>query len=128
MATPNEVKTDVIEIMRDPGRLTRPVRVAMAFIVLLVTITGAVIALDMLVWKGRKAQEIKTFQKAVGGLGMGAIATPLWQLINYDGRVLSVDDSITWPVPGGYSYGPDRTGAVSYFEEIPEADWTIHSR
>lgn len=111
--------------MKHPVRLTRASQMALASLVLLVTITGAAIALDMLVWKGQRAQEIRTFQKAVGGLGMGAIATPLWQFINYDRRVLSVDDSITWPVPGGYSYGPDRTGAVSYFEEKPDPQWTL---
>jgi hypothetical protein len=90
-----------------------------------VIITGTAIAVDMQVWRGQRAEEITTFQRATGGLGIGAIATPIWQFINYDARVLSVDDSITWPVPGGYSYGPDRTGAVSYFDEIPEDQWIV---
>jgi hypothetical protein len=50
---------------------------------------------------------------------MGAISTPIWNFINFDPRIQPVDDSITWPIPGGYSYGPDRTATVSYFEEIP---------
>lgn len=112
MATPNEVREG--ERMRVPGRLTRPSRVAMASIVMLVTITGAAIAFDMLAWKGRKTEEIRTFQKAVGGLGMGAIATPLWQFMNYDERVLSVDDSITWPVPG-VSHAAPRVVGRTYF-------------
>jgi len=86
---------------------------------------GAAIAMDMKVWQGRRAENIRIFQRATGGLGMGAIASPIWQFINYDARILSVDDSITWPVPGGYSYGPDRTGTVTYFEEIPENQWII---
>jgi len=105
--------------------LERRSRQAFILILLLVAITASAIVLDTVAWKGRKAEEIKIFQKAVGGLGMGAIATPLWQFINYDTRVFSVDDSITWPIPGGYSYGPDRTGTVSYFREIPEEHWTI---
>jgi len=86
---------------------------------------GAAIAMDMKVWQGRRAENIRIFQRATGGLGMGAIASPIWQFINYDARILSVDDSITWPVPGGYSYGPDRTGTVTYFEEVPENQWII---
>jgi hypothetical protein len=100
-------------------------RMVLFFVIFLVIITGTVIAVDMQMWRGHRADEIKTFQRATGGLGIGAIATPIWQFINYDSRVLSVDDSITWPVPGGYSYGPDRTGAVSYFDEIPEDQWIV---
>jgi hypothetical protein len=100
-------------------------RMVLFLVIFLVIITGTAIAVDMQVWRGQRAEEIKTFQRATGGLGIGAIATPIWQFINYDARVLSVDDSITWPVPGGYSYGPDRTGAVSYFDEIPEDQWIV---
>lgn len=75
-----------------------------------------------------QTENIRIFQRAVGGLGMGAIATPIWQFINYDVRILSVDDSMTWPVPGGYSYGPDRTGTVSWFQEIADDQWVIHRR
>jgi hypothetical protein len=96
-------------------------------IILLVMITAAAVALDFYAWRGQKEEETRVFQRAVGGLGMGAIATPIWQFINYDARVLSVDDSITWPVPGGYSYGPDRTGTVSYFKEMAEDEWIIHT-
>ena len=105
--------------------MERRSRLVLYSVILLVIITAAAIALDMQAWRGRRAEEIGIFQRATGGLGMGAIATPIWQFINYDARVLSVDDSITWPIPGGYSYGPDRTGAVSYFEEVPENQWII---
>lgn len=94
-------------------------------VILLAIMAGAAIAMDMNAWQGRRAENVRVFQRATGGLGMGAIASPIWQFINYDARVLSVDDSITWPVPGGYSYGPDRTGTVTYFEEVPENQWII---
>lgn len=94
-------------------------------VALLVVMAGAAIAMDMQAWQGRRAEDIRIFQKATGGLGLGAIACPIWQFINYDARILSVDDSITWPVPGGYSYGPDRTGTVTYFEEVPGNQWII---
>jgi hypothetical protein len=106
--------------------MERQNRVVLFLVLLLVTITAMAIAVDMRMWRSQRAEEIRIFQRATGGLGLGAIATPIWQFINYDARVLSVDDSITWPVPGGYSYGPDRTGAVSYFKEIPENQWIIH--
>ena len=105
--------------------MERRSRMVLILVVLLMVIAGAAIAVDMKAWQGRRAESIKIFQKATGGLGMGAIACPIWQFINYDARVLSVDDSITWPVPGGYSYGPDRTGTVTYFEEVPENQWII---
>lgn len=50
---------------------------------------------------------------------MGAISTPIWNFINFDPRIQPIDDSTLWPIPGGYSYGPDRTATVSYFEEMP---------
>jgi hypothetical protein len=85
--------------------------------------TMVAVGLDMQQWSGKQAGDIQAFQRALGGLGMGSIASPIWQFMNYDARILPVDDSITWPVPGGYSYGPDRTGTVSYFEETPENQW-----
>jgi len=103
--------------------MERRSRMVLILVVLLMVIAGAAIAVDMKAWQGRRTENIKIFQKATGGLGMGAIACPIWQFINYDARILSVDDSITWPVPGGYSYGPDRTGTVTYFEEVPENQW-----
>ena len=105
--------------------MERRCRIVLVLLVLLVVMAGAAIAMDMKVWQGRRAENIRIFQRATGGLGMGAIASPIWQFINYDARILSVDDSITWPVPGGYSYGPDRTGTVTYFEEVPENQWII---
>jgi len=105
--------------------MERRSRMVLILVVLLVVMAGAAIAMDMKAWQGRRAENIRTFQRATGGIGMGAIASPIWQFINYDARVLSVDDSITWPVPGGYSYGPDRTGTVTYFEEVPENQWII---
>ncbi len=90
------------------------------FLVILVLVTTIAVAVDRFDWKYRSSESARVFQRACGGLGMGAIATPMWQFMNYDARALSVDDSITWPIPGGYSYGPDRTGTVTYFEEVPQ--------
>jgi hypothetical protein len=105
--------------------MERRCRTILLLLTLLVLLTAGVIIADMRTWSGQQAEDMRTFQRATGGLGMGAIATPLWQFINYDPRILSVDDSITWPVPGGYSFGPDRTGTVSYFEEVTGNQWII---
>ena len=100
-------------------------RTLLILIALLAMTAAGSVALDMRAWVGSAAEELKVFQRAVGGLGMGAIAAPIWQFINYDARILSVDDSITWPVPGGYSYGPDRTATVSFFRELPGDQWVF---
>jgi len=105
--------------------MKRDVRMVLILTVFLTLVATAAIVLDMWAWQGRRAEGIKCFQRATGGLGTGAIATPIWQFLNYDVRVFSVDDSITWPIPGGYSFGPDRTGTVSYFEEVPKDQWII---
>jgi hypothetical protein len=109
-----------------PRPRERSVRVVLILVLLLVVLAVTCIGLDMHAWRGRKAMDARIFQRATGGLGMGAIASPIWQFINYDARVLSVDDSITWPVPGGYSFGPDRTGTVSCFRELADDQWTTH--
>ncbi len=68
---------------------------------------------------------MRSFQGMVGGLGLGAIAAPIWNFINFDQRILSVDDSTIWPIPGGYPYGPDRTSTVTYFQEVPKNQLVI---
>ena len=99
------------------GRL---IRSYLTFLSILIVVTIAAIASDMYFWEKVQARKMTVFQEMLGGIGMGAISTPVWNFINYDPRIQPVDDSITWPVPGGYSYGPDRTATVSYFEEIPK--------
>jgi hypothetical protein len=95
------------------------IRSYLIFLSFLIILTTVSIASDMYVWRHVQSEKMIAFQRMVGGLGMGAISTPLFNFINYDPRLQPVDDSITWPVPGVYSYGPDRTATVSYFEEIP---------
>jgi len=91
----------------------------LAFLVILVTLTILAIALDQYLWKRVHTDQMVAFQRMVGGIGTGAISTPIWNFINFDPRIQPVDDSTLWPIPGGYPYGPDRTATVSYFEEIP---------
>jgi hypothetical protein len=97
----------------------KKIRSYLFFLVVLIALTILTITLDQYSWKRIQSDQMGAFQRMVGGVGMGAISTPIWNFINFDPRIQPVDDSITWPIPGGYSYGPDRTGTVSYFEEIP---------
>lgn len=106
--------------------MERHILIVLTSVILLVVITVAAISLDMQAWRGRQTEDMRVFQRAVGGLGMGAIATPIWNLVDYDPRIFSVEDCITWPVPGGYSYAPDRTATVSFFKEVPEKQWIFH--
>ena len=100
--------------------MNKKIKFYLASLCSLIILTIVAIASDMHVWKHVQAEKMVVFQRMVGGVGMGAISTPIWNFINYDPRIQPVDDSITWPIPGGYSYGPDRTATVSYFEEIPK--------
>jgi hypothetical protein len=95
------------------------IRFYLFFVIVLIALTISAIALDQYFWKRIHTDQMVDFQRMVGGIGMGAISTPIWNFINFDARIQPVDDSTLWPIPGGYSYGPDRTATVSYFEEFP---------
>ncbi len=97
----------------------KKIRFYLLFLIALICLTILAMAWDQYSWKRVQADQMIAFQRMVGGVGMGAISTPIWNFINFDPRIQPVDDSITWPIPGGYSYSPDRTATVSYFEEIP---------
>jgi len=99
--------------------MTRKIRFYLFFLMVLIVLTVFAIAYDQYSWKRVQADQMIAFQRMVGGVGMGAISVPIWNFINFDPRIQPVDDSITWPIPGGYPYSPDRTATVSYFEEIP---------
>ena len=99
--------------------MSKKIRSYLLFLVVLISLTIVAIAYDQYSWKRFQSDQMIVFQRMVGGVGMGAISTPIWNFINFDPRIQPVDDSTLWPIPGGYSYGPDRTATVSYFEEIP---------
>lgn len=97
----------------------KKVQIYLIFLIILIVLTISAIALDQYSWGKIQSDQMVAFQRMVGGVGMGAISVPIWNFINFDPRIQSTDDSTLWPIPGGYSYGPDRTATVSYFEEIP---------
>jgi len=71
------------------------------------------------------AAEMRLFQRAIGALGMGAAATPSWNVLHYDPRLQAVDDSNLWPVPGGYPYSPSAASAAVGIRELPREDLRI---
>ncbi len=66
---------------------------------------------------GNNEAKIVAFQNYVGGLGIGASVSPEWGFINYDPRIDHVDETSLWPIPGGYSYSPERGMTVGDIEE-----------
>ena len=99
--------------------IRRKIQSYLFFLLILSVLAVLMIAWDEYSWKKIQADQMVTFQRMVGGVGMGAISIPIWNFVNFDPRIQPIDDSTLWPIPGGYSFGPDRTATVSYFEEIP---------
>lgn len=73
---------------------------------------------DMYHWKFMQDREMRSFQKMVGGVGMGAMVVPSWNEIDFDARLQSVDDSKIWPIPGSYCYSPAQSTTVTHFKEF----------
>jgi len=108
--------------------MNKKIRSYLTLLCILLVLTVAAIGMDTYVWRHVQVEKVVAFQRMVGGVGMGAISTPLFNFINYDPRIQPVDDSVTWPVPGVYSYGPDRTASISYFEEMPVDQLRVKGR
>lgn len=71
------------------------------------------------------ANEMRSFQRAVGGLGMGAGAAPAWNVLYYDPRLQPIDDSNLWPVAGSYPFSPLAASTAVSFREISREDLRI---
>lgn len=87
-------------------------------IAFLITASIGIIASDKYLWNTYEAEKARAFQRYLSGFGLGATINPAWGFFNYDPRVDHVDETELWPVPGGYSYSPDRRASVSNFKEI----------
>lgn len=59
----------------------------------------------------------KSFQTALGGMGMGATTIPAWNFGDFDPRLQPGEYDRIYPIPGGYSYSPDRLTMVSSFKD-----------
>jgi len=85
---------------------------------ILLVLSLSVLALDARRWRSLSDEEMRWFQQRVGGLGMGAVAAPVWSVIDFDPRLQPVDESKLWPLPGGYAYSPASTSSVTHFREV----------
>lgn len=57
------------------------------------------------------------FQSSLGGMGMGAVTVPAWNFGDFDPRLQPSGYDRVYPIPGGYSYSPDRLSMVSQFQD-----------
>ena len=55
------------------------------------------------------------FQQAIGGVGLGSVTVPAWNFSDYDPRLQQQKEDVLYPLPGGYSYSPDRLAMVTHF-------------
>lgn len=55
------------------------------------------------------------FQQAIGGVGLGSVTVPSWNFSDYDPRLQDRSEDVLYPIPGGYSYSPDRLAMVTSF-------------
>jgi hypothetical protein len=55
------------------------------------------------------------FQQAIGGVGLGSVTVPSWNFSYYDPRLQVLSEDVLYPIPGGYSYSPDRLAMVTSF-------------
>lgn len=85
---------------------------------ILLVLSLTVLALDAHRWRSLSDKEMRWFQQRAGGLGMGAVAAPVWSVIDFDPRLQPVDESKVWPLPGSYSYSPASTSSVTHFREV----------
>jgi len=67
---------------------------------------------------GNDHSKIRSLQRYLGGIGLGSVVSPEWGFLNYDPRIDHVDETGLWPIPGGYSYSPERGFSLSDIKEI----------
>jgi hypothetical protein len=59
----------------------------------------------------------ESLQTALGGMGMGAVCFPAWNFGDFDPRLQPSGYDQMFPIPGGYSYSPDRLTMISSFSD-----------
>jgi hypothetical protein len=66
-----------------------------------------IVAFDLSKGSGEN-RAARSFQRSVRGLGIGSALRPDWGFSTYDPRIDAGDETMLWPVPGGYSYSPEQ--------------------
>lgn len=86
-------------------------------IVSLVAIVVIVLFLEISKVETKQQETQETFQSALGGIGTGATTVPAWNFGDYDSRLQPGGYDRSYPIPGGYSYSPDRLTMISGFQD-----------
>ncbi|MFN3478984.1 MAG: nitrous oxide reductase accessory protein NosL [Thermodesulfovibrionales bacterium] len=85
------------------------------------------IGLDMYIFE-KEDSRARELQNYLGGFGLGGVISPEWGFLNYDPRIDFVDETSLWPIPGGYSYSPERGFSVADMKESPLLDLSSINR
>jgi hypothetical protein len=94
-------------------------------------ITAACLTILLFLFEGGQKRNLsdinkmRLFQREVGGLGMGSVAAPAWNLLHYDPRLQPVDDSNLWPIAGSFPYSPSAASSTIVLTEFPREDLRI---
>lgn len=79
-------------------------------IFLLILIASVLLGIETRYYRDSETGQIQQF---LGGLGLGSAIIPEWGFLNYDPRIDFVDETSLWPIPGGYSYSPERGFSIT---------------
>ncbi len=91
------------------------------FIITLCMLVGIVMALlwhDTAFDRHKDYPPMASFQKSIGGVGLGAVLVPAWNFSDFDPRLQPEATDSLYPLPGGYAYSPDRLAMVSNFGQV----------
>ena len=94
-------------------------------IILLVCILS-VLSLALTVYErgatsNRGHEKARAFQEFACGFGLGASVNAKWGFIDFDPRIDNADETVLSPVPGGYSFSPERGFTLTHMSEMPVA-------
>ncbi len=80
-----------------------------------VLIVTGVVVFDVTRGQHRYKDNQFTFQQTIGGVGLGAVIVPAWNFSDYDPRLQEYKGDDLYPIPGLFSYSPDRMAMVTSF-------------
>jgi hypothetical protein len=77
-------------------------------ILLLLLCVITVHVIEYITWEYRGAEDQVSFQRLVGGVGMGATPAIYWDFSSYDPRLEPNCSCSLWPIPGGHPFSPEH--------------------
>jgi hypothetical protein len=95
---------------------------------LIAAVTAACLAILLVDGSSRPDTTVPRLQRAVGGLGLGAVAVPAWSFSAFDPRLDPTCDAEEFPLPGVPCFTPDHIGPLSHFETPHGLDGILRMR